>query len=63
MLYDNFLRIPRLGTVAVVQVFVSSQASNLKEQVSRKVAGWRSHIDALDFFLISPCRKDQTKLG
>ena len=33
------------------------------QQVSRKLAGWRSHVDALEgfVFLSSPCRKDQTK--
>ena len=65
MLYDNFLRIPSQNGCCGPSVRVLPSLHSQRTQVSRKVAGWRSHIDALEAFSEFTVQKgsDQTQLS
>ena len=50
VLYDNFLRIPSQNGCCGPSVRLLLCLHSQETQASRKVAGWRSSIAALDFF-------------
>ena len=65
MLYDNFPRIPSQKGCCGPSVRVLQSLHSQGTQVSRKVAGWRFHIDAFEVFSGFTVQKgsDQTQLS